>query len=199
MERDVPWKKLGLIGRTWRLLAFPLPIAPAWETYWKEQREYWGADRTDWTRLENYFGKDDPEAALFAKAKNGFNDFLKYQKTWNGLCEIGETVSVNLIEPNVIALSKNWTGTVKDNSDLELWLREETTILFRRVRFYAEIYSFGTVVVFPGSIEAQMGERPGSSRIAHRKGRSSDRKETVALDEKAHTIAVADAIFEIVQ
>lgn len=191
------WNKLGSIGQEWSLLRFEKHEPPSWEDYRRDQRKYWGADASDQTRVHNYFGKTKTEENLLNDCKKKYKDFKEHLFHWNGNCKVGEKVQVICIEPNVIVLSKNWTGEVSDHSDLELWLKEEKTFFGKHVRFCCEIYSFGTVVVMPGSTEAAMGERVGSSRVTHREGKSRDHNETVSLNTTENIIAVGDALFRI--
>lgn len=193
-----PWAKLGKIGSKWQLLRFDESTPPTWDKYWAEQREYWGADDKNQARVQHYFGETNTEKNLLADSKNKYGEFKEYLLHWNGLCKVGEIVQVIPIEVNVIALSKNWKGQVTDHSDLELWLKEEKALFLKHVRFCCEIYSFGTIVVLPGSIEASMGERVGPSRVSHRKGKFPDRNETVKLNSNDLTVAVGNAVFRIV-
>ena len=194
----IPWVNLGQIGSKWQLLRFDESAPPTWERYWAEQREYWGADDKNKARVQHYFGETNTEENLLADSKKKYDEFREYLFHWNGLCKVGEKVQVVPIEPNVIALSKNWKGQVSDHSDLEVWLKEETALFFKHVRYCCEIYSFGTITVLPGSIEAGMGERVGSSRVSHRKGKFPDRNETVELHSNDQTVTVGDAVFRIV-
>jgi hypothetical protein len=120
-------------------------------------------------------------------------------QAWNGLCVIGESVEVVRIAPNAFVLSKNWQGVISDHSDLELWLKEQVTIWRRHIRYCCEIYSFGTITVPRGSVEASVGEPVGSSRVSHRRGSSPDRNEAVQLNMNDHTIQVGDALFRIIE
>ncbi len=192
-----PWAKLGQIGNQWQLLHFEESAPPAWDEYWAEKREYWGADDKDKARIQHYFGKTNTEENLLADSKEEYEEFKAYLLHWNGLCKTGERVQVIPIEPNVIVLSKNWKGQVSDHSDLELWLKEEKAFFLKHVRFCCEIYSFGTITVMPRSIEAAIGERVGSSRVSNREGKYPGR-ETVKLNSNDQIIAIGDAVFQII-
>lgn len=197
MAKDVAWSRLRSVGARWVLLGFDEQGAPTWEDYWQEQREYWGADLPDKGRVQHYFGVTQTEEKLLEKSRKEFLEYVAYLKLWNGLCSVGDSVHVITQQPNVIVLSKEWNGVIKDHSDLEIWLKEERTVYFRHVRYYAEIYSFGTRVISSGSIEAQRGEKPGTTRVSHRQGRTRDKNETVALDSANGSIRIGDAEFKV--
>jgi hypothetical protein len=199
MEVDPPWARLGQVGTVWRLLEFDESQPPTWESYWADQRKYWGADKQDRNRVELYFGKEQTEENLLRKAKDGYEKFCEYLHLWNGLCALGDELSVIPQQPNVIVLTKDWKGEIADHSDLEVWLKQQRDFLVFRKRFCCEIYSFGTLVIPEGSIEAQMGEKPGTQRISHRKGKERDKNETITLIPAQNRIQVSDALFQIVQ
>jgi hypothetical protein len=60
------------------------------------------------------------------------------------------------------------------------------------------MFTYGTITIPPRSVEAQMGERVGSSRISRRLGSSKDRIGTVKYDAALRTVSIDDAIFRIV-
>lgn len=195
---DLAWDKLGRIGQQWQLVRFSEKSPPPWESYWAEQRKYWSADATDMTRIRHYFGETDTEQNLLNDSRKKYKEFKEYLLHWNGLCKIGEVVQVIPLQSNVIALSKNCKREVSDHSDLEIWLKEEKTFLRSHVRFCCEIYSFGTIVVPKGGIEAAMGERVGSSRVSHLRGNSTDRNESVILKSAEGILSISDAHFRII-
>lgn len=166
-----PWNKLGSIGQEWSLLRFEKREPPSWEEYWQTQRVYWGADASDQTRVHNYFGQTKTEENLLNDCKKKYKDFKEYLLHWNGNCRVGEKVQVIRIDPNVIVLSKNWTGEVSDHSDLQLWLKEEKTFFRKHVRFCCEIFSFGVLVVYRGAWRRRWG-----NALAHRVSRTGKEK-----------------------
>lgn len=58
--------------------------------------------------------------------------------------------------------------------------------------------TYGTITIPAGSVEAQMGEPVGSSRISRRLGSSQNRIETVTFDRSLRTVAIDDAVFKAV-
>jgi hypothetical protein len=196
--KDVGWRKLGLTGGQLELVSFAQTAPPSWESYWAKERAYWRADDPDKKRVQLYFGAERTEENLLAESKEKYESFKEYLLHWHGLCKIGESVQAVLLEHNVIALSKNWTGRVADHSDLEVWLKEEKTFYWRRKRFCCEIYSFGTLVVPEGSVPAQMGEKVGTFPVSHRQGESRDKNETVAFNRAGSMVLLGDAKFRIV-
>jgi hypothetical protein len=195
---DSRWVKLGSIGRHWRLEEFDSLQPPTWEQFWADQRKQWGADDPDRRRVRLYFGATATEETLQLHARRSYAEFKEHLLKWNGLCKIGETAQVVTVDSSVIVLSTNWKGQVADHSDLELWIKEERVLYFRRLRFCCEIYSFGTRAVMPDSLEAALGDRVGASRVSHRKGNSPGRNETVEIDSALRTIRVSDARFKII-
>lgn len=191
---DISWNKVGNIGAQLRLLSFSEKQPSTWESYWTDQRKYWGADEPDKKRVSFYFGEHDTEQKLLADSKKKYSEFKEYLLHWNGLCKIGEVVQVILREANITVLSKNWKGEISDHSDLEIWLKEEKTFIRRHIRYCCEIYSFGTRVIPRGSIEAQMGEPVGSFRVSHQHGKN----ETIEFDSGKGTLTISDAKFHIV-
>lgn len=191
---DISWDKLGNIGKQWGLISFPEKSPPTWESYWADERKYWGADEPDKKRVRLYFGEHNTEKNLLAKCKKRYAEFKEYLLHWNGLCKIGEIVHVIPIEANVIVLSKNWKGEISDHSDLEIWLKEEKTFLRRHVRFCCEIYSFGTIVIPKDSIEAQMGEPVGSSRVSHQHGKNKK----ITFSPSESIVSISDAKFNVI-
>lgn len=101
-----------------------------------------------------------------------WSSYCDYLDRFCGLCRVGETLEIIKIEYNVIAMSKNWTGAIKDGSDLELWLRTTKKHWYSlRTYFSCEVYSFGTIAAArPGSIEDFHGESRRDTRISHSKG-----------------------------
>ena len=159
----------GAIGRIWKLLHFTSGRVQSWEDYWQDERKYWNADSRDKSRVELYFGNVNTEQNLLLKTQKKFEEYIAYTKHWHGLCKVGEEVQVISIEPNVIALSKNWQGAVADHSDLELHLNQERTFWGKSIRFYCELYSFGTIAAaVSGSMEAAFGEGHWDKRVAHK-------------------------------
>ena len=94
MFRNVNWNKLGNIDKSWQLVDFDKYPPPSWEKYWKNKREYWGADREDKKRVQTYFGKENTEEILLKKTKIGYSNYVDYLEHWNGLCKVGEEVRV---------------------------------------------------------------------------------------------------------
>lgn len=193
------WKAFAPVGSEWTLRSFDEHRPPPWEKYWADQREYWGADNPDKQRVQLYFGADDTEANLLRKSRAGYADFCAYLKKWHGLCEVGDKIEVVPIQRNVLVLSTDWKGEVSDHSDLEVWLNRRLFQMARTKRFFAEIYSFGTIVVPRGSIEHQMGERPGKSRVSHRQGSNPDKEESVVYSAPSSEIQIGDAVFSIIR
>lgn len=195
---DVSWDKLGQIGRQWQLESFSKKAPPTWESYWSREREYWGADDPDKSRVRRYFGEKKTEQNLLEKCKKDYDSYKEYLLYWIGLCKLGEIVQVIQLDPNVIALSKNWKGKFTDRTDLEIWLIEEKTFFRRHVQYSCEIYKFGTIVVDKGSIEEAMGEIVGNFRVSHQVGSNTDRRKNVIFNSMEETIKIRDALFRIV-
>jgi len=189
------WKNLGNIGSKWKLINFSERNPPTWESYWKDEREYWDADREDKSRVEHYFGKENTEENLLKKCRKGYKNFTDHLKKWNGLCKVGEIVDIIRLESNIIALSKNWSGEVKDHDDLVIRLLNEKTFYGKHVQFRCKILSYGTIVVPKGSLPNQMGEPAGSSRTTHSHGNTKYHREPVHLEN--HIIKINDASFSI--
>jgi hypothetical protein len=186
---DKNWTFLGDIGKKWKLIEFDETKPPAWEEYWKSQRDYWGADRNDKKRVELYFGKENSEENLLQKSQKGYDDFVEYLQEWNGLCKINELVNVNKIAKNVIALSKVWTGKVRNHKDLEIWLKRDYRFGIIPMKYYCEIYSFGAI--------AKTSLYPNEhGRVSHRKGKSRDKNELVERINR-NLLKIGDAKFEI--
>lgn len=191
------WKQLGDIGRRWELLQFDQREPPTWDDFWATQRAYWHADSPDKRRVQLYFGTDNTEANLLAKTQKGYVDFCEHLLKWHGVCKIGEVVDAVVTLPNTIVLSKEWHGEIRDHTDVEIELSEERRFFFR-TRYCCEMFKYGTVTIPAGSVEAQMGERVGSSRISRRIGSSQSRIETVRYDAAMRTVSIDDAVFRIV-
>ncbi|MDA9908605.1 hypothetical protein N9C86_01520 [Schleiferiaceae bacterium] len=189
MFRDRNWNKLGDIGKKWKLIDFDESQPPSWEKYWKDQREYWGADRKDKKRVEHYFGKYNTEDNLLKDSRKKYEQFVDYLKEWNGLCKKNEIVQVIKLEKNVIALSKQWTGKVKDHKDLEIWLKQKFKLGIIPKDFFCEIYSFGTIAK-----TTEFSNEYG--RVSHQLGKSQDKNELIEIIDRNH-IKIGDAKFEI--
>lgn len=196
--KDVAWEKLGVIGKKWELISFPKKTPPTWNSYWSDQRQYWGADEPSKKRVQHYFGAENTEENLLADSKKEYEEFKEYLLRWNGLCKVREVVQVIPRESNVIVLSKNWKDEISDHADLEVWLKEEKTFYWRHIRFCCEIYSFGTRFVPKGSIEAQMGEPVGSFRVSHRRGESREKNEIIIFNQQEGIVYINDARFHVV-
>lgn len=209
---EFSWEKFGAIGRIWKLLHFTSGRVQSWEDYWQDERKYWNADSRDKSRVELYFGNVNTEQNLLLKTQKKFEEYIAYTKHWHGLCKVGEEVQVISIEPNVIALSKNWQGAVADHSDLELHLNQERTFWGKSIRFYCELYSFGTIAAaVSGSMEAAFGEGHWDKRVAHKQNLIDEKTLYHAQDSKGRhrydfpihleqskkRVSVGDALFEI--
>jgi hypothetical protein len=191
------WERFGEIGRRWELLQFDQRKPPSWAEFWATQRAYWNADSPDKRRVQLYFGTEDTEANLLAKTQKGYVDFCDHLLKWHGVCKVGEKIDVVLTHPNIIVLTKEWQGEIRDHTDVEIELSEERRFLFHK-RYCCEMFTYGTITIPAGSIEAQMGERVGSSRISRRLGSSKNRIETVGFDRALRTVAIDDAVFKVV-
>lgn len=193
------WDQLGNFGRRWDLLRFNQRKPQLWEEYWADQRAYWHADSEDKRRVQLYFDTKDTEANLLAKSRKGYADYCEHLTKWNGLCKSGDTVDVIRTQSDTIVLSmQRHDGRIRDHLDVEIEFGEERGFLFLRKRYCCEIFTYGTITILPGSVEAQMGERIGSSRIRHRHGGSRDRVETVTFDDAQRLVSIDDAAFRVV-
>lgn len=191
------WQRLGEIGRRWELLRFDQRTPPPWHEFWATRRAYWHADSLDRTRVELYFGTDNTETNLLAKTRNEYASFCDYLLKWHGVCKIGEIVDAVLTQPDTIVLSGQWQGRIRDHVEVEVELKEERRYLIHK-RDCCEIFTYGTVTIPAGSVEAQMGERVRSSRISRRLSSRRDRIETVVYDRDLRTVSIDDAIFRVV-
>jgi hypothetical protein len=197
-KKRVPWESLGELGCKWRLASFDQRQPPTWEKYWADQREYWCVDKPDGRNTRPWFWKTFTEESFLADAKMGYAKLVDYYKHWNGLCTIGDSVEVVRVAPDTIVLSKKWSGAIADHSDLEIELYRDFSWLVLPVGFSCSIHSFGTVTVLPGSAEAMMGERVGSSRVAHdRSTRASNQDLGVSFNPSERIVRLWDARFEV--
>jgi hypothetical protein len=188
---DFAWDSFFPTGSQWRLLKFNIRFPQGWKEYEADARKYWGADSPDQQRFTRYFGEQNTEETFFKKTQMQYAEYVDHVRKWEGLCYVNESVQVITLEPHVIALSKDWKGTISEHSDLEIWLKEERTWHRRHIRYCCEGYKFGTIYVPHDGIEAKIGERPGQSRVAHKWG--PDR--TITFDKDRNEISLGDAIF----
>lgn len=151
------WNQLGSLSPRWELQRFSRRAQQSWEEFWARQRAYWHADSEDKRRVQLYFGTIDTEINLLSKSRKGYVDYCEHLKKWNGLCMVGETVDVILTAHDTVVLSRHWQGKILDHVDLEIELGEERGFLFLRKRYCCEIFSYGTIVVSPGSVEGTNG------------------------------------------
>ena len=192
------WSGLGDFGARWRLRSFQEKQPPSWDAFWKAHREYWRVDDPEGRKTRPWFWEAFTEETFLAKARIEYEKLVQHYKHWNGLCEKGETVSVIETSPTTIVLSKNWKGGVSDHSDLEITLFRTYSLFLIPKDFECSIFSFGTVTVQPGSIEAQMGERVGSDRICHDMASFTQSEDYgVEFDGAVGQVKVWDAVFEL--
>jgi hypothetical protein len=165
-----------------------------------EHRKYWGVDDPSARKTRPWFWETFTEQSFLAKAQLEHSKLIEHYKKWNGLCVVGETIAVIALTPTSRALSKNWTGQICDHTDLEVELFRRYAAFLLPSAYECRIYSYGTITVLPGSMQAQMGERVGSSRIRHdRAGFSHEQDHRIALEEGAQRIRVWDATFEVLR
>jgi len=82
---------------------------------------------------------------FFMKDYIKHNEFLKY---FNGLSKVGEEVQIRYTDRNdVIYLTKELTGRIRLNSDLEVWLWKEYDLQNFTSCFKCEFYSFYSLTV----------------------------------------------------
>lgn len=191
------WKQLGDIGQRWELIRFDQREPPTWDEFWATQRAYWHADSPDKRRVQLYFGTENTEANLLTKTQKGYVEFCEHLLKWQGVCKVGEVVDAVVTLPNTLVLSTEWQGQIRDHTDVEIELSEERRFLLH-TRYCCEMFKYGTFTIPAGSVEAQMGERVGSSRICRRIGSSQNRIETVQYDAASRTVSIDDGVFRII-
>jgi len=194
---EVDWTKLLGRDRRFKLTSFDQKLeVPTWDKWYREQREYWGADsEKGLARFHNFFGTSDPEGELIKYARKGLAEYTEYIKKWNGVFIPGDEVSLMSYLPGKphILLATNTQGNTKleDHKDLELWLYEEVTgLLKKHVGFMCLGYTSGTLIVPKGSIENQMGERAGQKKVCHKK------IDTKKIDYRDGKLVIDDAVFD---
>lgn len=168
---DSDWSRFSVVGVKWLLVSFAERMPQPYSQYISKEREYWGADRTDQRRFQHYFGSKNTEENFRRKYKAKYEEYCEHLSHWKGLCKVGEAVQAVSLQKNVIALSKSWSGSVRNHSDLELWTKKEIDIKKFGASYICEIYSFGTITVPYGSDFHRMGEAPGSSPVSHCHGK----------------------------
>jgi hypothetical protein len=192
------WTSLGDIGSEWRLISFSERQPPSWERYWSEHREYWAVDDPEGRKTRLWFWETFTEESFLAKARLQYANYVEYLKHWSGLCKVGEVIAVIPVSPTTVVLSRNWSGSISDHSDLEVVLYQTYRTFLIPAGFECSIYSYGTITVLPGSMEAQMGERVGSSRIRHdRGGFTRAQNRGMAFNPSEGCVKIWDALFEI--
>lgn len=194
--RKCNWASVLGEGRRYRLVSFNRDEKIySYEEYYAEQRKYWNADDNDKTRFKMFFGVDDTEEAFKIRTKKDYESYVEYKKKWKGLFYLNDTVflySYLKNEPNVVLVTNDKSNRfLRDHQDLELHLYEEITFFLRkRIGLVCVGYTSGTVSVPVGSIEHQMGERPGEGKIYHKK---IPQTPFVCTEER---FSIQDAIFE---
>ena len=197
-KRTARWTSLGHIGNQWRLVSFTAQRPPSWERYWAEHREYWRVDDPEGRKTRPWFWETFTEESFLARARVQYASLLEHYKRWNGLCKVGEVIAVIPLSPRALALSRDWKGSISDHSDLEVELHRTYSAFLIPATFECSIYSYGTITVLPGSMEVQMGERVGTSRIRHdQAGFSRSQDHSVVLDASRDRIRIWDALFEV--
>jgi hypothetical protein len=194
----VPWVGNINVGTRWQLVEFSARTPPSWEKFWEDQRAYWSADdysERGRARFHHFFGPDDPESVFLRKTTDGYISLCKYMMQWNGLCCINEVVSVHHYKNHSIVLTQlEWTGTVRDNSDLRLHLKETRNIFGKRKKLECEIYNTGTIFIPKGGMEEAMGERPGTYPIDNL--RNPDDQD-ILFDQTNNQISLNEAKFRV--
>lgn len=194
-RRPYEWNKFGFNSNKLELIKFTNRHVWVWENFLKDAREYWGADNQDKGRFHNYFGDINAEENFLVKQREGFAKQLEYEKFWKGLCQEGQTVNVvRRGLKNELFLTLSDRSYMNDHEDLELCLFEEIAFFGRHIKYSVDLYSSGTISVYKGSIEHQMGEGPGDHKIWNSKGRDL----SVDLNSSARTFTVGDATFRLV-
>lgn len=189
------WDRLLQGQDRWTLCAFDCRTPPTWPEYLADQRKYWDADSPDQGRFRLYFGETDTEATFLEKTRERYASFVDYYDYWHGLCRVGETVHAVLIEPNVIGLYKD-VRSVGGTPNMEIWLNVEIGFFFRRIRYFAELYKFGSVVAVAEAVGDKMGKPLVTNTVSHRCGREPGMCETVSLDDRGR-IRIGDAMFRL--
>jgi len=173
---DTTWERFGRLGKAWLLQSFSVRPPPT-------RGEYLAF-------AKKYRGEGDGTGSFLRETKEGFERDQEYALLWNGLCKVGESVQVVPVQSNVVALSRRWTGQVKDHSDLEVWITEERTLwgFGQRVRFACEVYSFGSI---------SMGPHRSGTRVAHRRPFLHPFEPDDRLRRHGETLQVLDAVFSV--
>jgi hypothetical protein len=159
-KRDASWPD---VGRNWQLLQFSSGHgAPeSFEKFLSGHRESVG-----------HLYSASNEGKLIEGARKAYHSYLEYRARFNGCFKVRERVQVIRESAIAILLSREWTGSPADHSDMELVLTFESDGLFSRTgSYYCEAYTFGTIDVGLGSFEHLVGqEKPGKSRVSHLQG-----------------------------
>lgn len=198
------WSKLLGEDRRFRLVSFIKKYAdPSWEDWIEKELKKWGSDDPALIRKldnpvdqANYLnGRVETMAQFKKKTKNEYIDFIEYRKKWLGIFLPGDEITLVSYLPNkqhvLMATVDENNKNLRDHTDLELWIYEEVSGLFKKHKRYQCLgYTSGTISVHRGSIEHQMGERSGERKVYHEKIR------TYNLSYQNGTLMIDDARLE---
>jgi len=188
LVRDIPWPPIT--GKKTRLISFEKQKPGSYESYRERNLK-------DYPHLYSNVSEEE--------MRKKYDQFREYMNKFNGCCNLNQQISIiPTDQPNVIIFSTNWKGDISDHSDLELWFRSNRKYFWSlKKSFSCEIYSFGTLTVYPGSMEARMGERVGKSKISHCQGIYQVNFDNIEHPNKIELIKLSKweneiAIFEII-
>lgn len=188
IERDIPWSKIGNIGVRWKLMSFNYRAPKSWEEYLAYEKEYWSFNDPKLQRMKLYFGKENTIENFFIKTKKGYEKHVEMSSYWHSICRSGDILYVKLIQPNVIAISKDYK--INPKNYYEIWSKRKFLLGVFPKEFCCEFYSIGYV-------ERDPLYPKDYGTVSHRLGIEKDKNEKLNFNLEKNQIQISDALFEI--